>query len=94
MDQDVRVCPDAEIVAAHLTQQEIGMNRDRFAGICQQLGGRLNEIRGELTNDPLRVAAGRRAQIFGKARQRSGVSKEESTHQLKDFLHRNRNWYI
>jgi uncharacterized protein YjbJ (UPF0337 family) len=70
------------------------MNRERFAGICQQLGGRLNEIRGELTSDPRRAAAGRRAQIFVKARQQSGVSKEESMHQLKDFLHRNRNWII
>jgi len=70
------------------------MNGERFAGICRQFAGRINETWGELTGDPLRAAAGRRAQIFGKAQQRSGTAKEESTRQLRDFLHRNRNWHV
>ena len=69
------------------------MNGERFAGICRQFAGTMNETWGELTGDPLRVAAGRRAQIFGKVQQRSGIAREESRRQLRDFLHRNRNWY-
>ncbi len=74
--------------------RENGMNGERFAGICQQFAGRMNETWGELTADPLRAAAGRRAQVFGKARQRNGLAKEESSRQLRDFVHRNRNWYF
>ena len=70
------------------------MNGERFVGICRQFAGRMNESWGELTDDSLRAAAGRRAQIFGKAQQRSAIAKEESTRQLRDFLHRNRNWYV
>ena len=70
------------------------MNGEQFAGICRQFAGRLNEAWGELTGDPLRSAAGRRDQIFGKAQQRSGIAKEESARQLSDFLTRNRDWYF
>lgn len=69
------------------------MNGERFTGICMQFAGRMYETWGELTGDQLRAAAGRRAQIFGKVQQRSGVAKEESERQLKDFLLRNRNWH-
>ncbi len=70
------------------------MNGERFAGICRQFAGRMNETWGELTGDPLRAAAGRRSQMFGKAQQRSGIAKEDSERQLRDFLHRNRNWHF
>ena len=69
------------------------MNGERFVGMCRQLAGRMNETWGELTGDPSRAAAGKRAQIFGKAQQRSGIAKEESERQLRDFLQRNRNWH-
>ena len=68
------------------------MNGEQIVGICRQFAGRMNETWGELTGDPLRAAAGRRAQIFGKSQQRSGIAKEESLRQLRDFLQRNRNW--
>ena len=70
------------------------MNGERFAGICRQFAGKMNETWGDLTGDPLRAAAGRRAQIFGKAQQRSGIAKEDSARQLRDFLNRNRNWHF
>ncbi|OGA06646.1 MAG: hypothetical protein A3H33_14490 [Betaproteobacteria bacterium RIFCSPLOWO2_02_FULL_65_20] len=70
------------------------MNGERFAGICLQIAGRMNEAWGELTGDPLRAAAGRRDQSFGKAQQRSGMAKEESNRQMSDFLTRNRDWYV
>lgn len=68
------------------------MNYERFAGICKQTAGRLNEAWGELTDDPERAADGRRAQAVGAAQQRKGHSREESARQLREFLQRNRNW--
>lgn len=70
------------------------MNGERFAGICRQFAGTINETWGELAGDPLRAAAGRHARIYGKAQQRSAIAKEESTRQMRDFLHRNRNWNV
>lgn len=70
------------------------MNYERFTGICKQAAGRLNEVWGELTGDPLRAADGRRAQIAGVAQQRKGWSREESAHQLREFLQRNRHWHF
>jgi len=70
------------------------MNAERFAGICLQCAGRINETWGELSGDPLRAAAGRRTQMFGKAQQRSGMAKEDAERQLRDFLQRNRNWHV
>lgn len=68
------------------------MNYERFTGICKQAAGRMNEVWGELTGDPLRAADGRRAQIAGAAQKRTGLFKEESARQLHDFLQRHRNW--
>jgi len=67
------------------------MNGERFAGTCREFAGRMNETWGGLTGDPLRVDAGRRAQIVGRTQRRNGIAKEDSARQLKDFLHRNRN---
>ena len=70
------------------------MNGEQLVGVCREFAGRMNETWGDLTGDPLRTAAGRRAQIFGKAQQRNGMAKEESARQLRDFLTRNRDWYF
>ncbi len=68
------------------------MNYDRFAGICLQFTGTAKEGWGELTHNPLVVAAGTRDQLAGKIQERYGVSKEQAARELKDFLTRNRNW--
>ncbi len=70
------------------------MNKERFAGICRQFAGNLNESWGELTGDPLRAAAGRRGQAVGRAQQRSGLTREQSEREMDDFLTRNRDWYF
>lgn len=68
------------------------MNAEQFAGICRQLAGKMNEIVGELSGDPLRAADGRRSQIIGKNQQRKAIAKQQSARQLREFLYRNRNW--
>lgn len=70
------------------------MNGERFAGICLQFAGRMNQALGDLTGDWLRATAGRRDQIIGKAQQASGMAQEAAARQLRDFQHRNRNWYF
>lgn len=70
------------------------MNGQRFAGICLQLAGRLNQAWGELSGDPLRVAAGRRAQIIGKAQQVGAIEQEAAARQLRDFQEHHRNWHF
>lgn len=68
------------------------MNWQRFAGICRQFTESINEALGELTRDPLRAEEGRRGQMVGEIQQRNGIANEESARQMKEFLHRNRNW--
>jgi len=70
------------------------MNGEQFAGICKQFAGRLNEAWGNLTDDALRTAAGRRGQAVGRAQQRSGLATEKSEREINDFLTRNRDWYF
>jgi uncharacterized protein YjbJ (UPF0337 family) len=68
------------------------MNQDRFAGICRQFTGTMKERWGNLTNNPLVVAAGTRDQREGRIQERYGVSQENAARQLEDFFARNRNW--
>ena len=68
------------------------MNQTRFAGIWKQFKGKVKWRWGKLTNNPLLVTAGARDQRAGSIHEQYGVSKETAAGQLKDFLHRNRNW--
>jgi len=70
------------------------MNQDRFAGIWMQFKGKVKGRWGELTNDPLAVTAGAREQLAGRIQEGYGISKDMAARQLKDFQHRNRNWYL
>lgn len=68
------------------------MNRDRIEGIWKQVCGRLRQRWGMLISDQLNAIAGTQSQLAGRIQERCGITKEESQRQLKDFLHRNRNW--
>lgn len=68
------------------------MNRDRFHGIWKQFSGKVKEQWGTLTDDPLAVAAGTHARLAGRVQEQRGISKQEATRQLEDFMSRNRNW--
>jgi uncharacterized protein YjbJ (UPF0337 family) len=70
------------------------MSKEQFAGICLQLAGRMNEAWGEWTGDSRRSADGRRAQAIGKAQQASAIEQEQAAHQLAEFRHDHRNWFI
>ncbi len=70
------------------------MQKQRFAGICLQLAGKLNELWGDWTGDWLRSADGRRDQIIGKAQQAGAIAQEEAARQLAEFRHDHRNWFF
>jgi uncharacterized protein YjbJ (UPF0337 family) len=70
------------------------MSKERFAGICLQLAGKMNEIWGELTGDSRRSADGRRDQVAGKAQQASALEQEQAAQQLAEFRHDHRNWFF
>jgi len=69
------------------------MNRDQVYGLCMQMRGRLRQGWGTVASDPREIAAGTRDQLWGKIRQRRGISQRESELQLEDFMSRNRNWW-
>jgi uncharacterized protein YjbJ (UPF0337 family) len=73
---------------------EIEMNQDRCAGMWKRLTGSVKKRWGELTDNPLIAFAGIRDQLAGRIQERYGVSKEESERQFKDFMERNRHWYL
>lgn len=70
------------------------MNRDRLEGKWKQFSGRWRERWGWLTEDRLSVVAGKRDQLAGRYQEQHGAAREENERQLRDFMHRNRNWDI
>ena len=68
------------------------MNRDRLEGKWKQLSGSVRERWGELTDDRLRVIAGKHDQLAGRVQEQYGINKEEGGRQLREFLRRNRQW--
>lgn len=70
------------------------MNQDRCTGIWKQLKGKAKVRWGRLTHDPLLVAAGTRDQLAGRKQEQCGAAREQAAQQLKEFLARNRYWYL
>jgi len=90
---DVSIERQADFVNRVYQQpQEIDVNRDRLEGKWKQLSGSVREHWGRLTDDRLSIVAGRHNQAAGRVQERSGIYKEECERQLREFLHRNRDW--
>jgi uncharacterized protein YjbJ (UPF0337 family) len=62
--------------------KDITMNWDQIEGNWKQVVGKAKEQWGNLTDDDLNVAAGRRDQLAGKIQERYGITKEETEKQL------------
>jgi uncharacterized protein YjbJ (UPF0337 family) len=65
--------------------KEPAMNWDQVEGKWKQLKGQAKEKWGQLTDDDLDVAAGKRDQLAGKIQEKYGVAKEEAEKQLDDW---------
>lgn len=66
------------------------MNNDIFSGNWKQMKGKIIEQWGELTNDDVDVAEGRREQLVGRIQERYGIAKDEAERQLSEFESRYR----
>ncbi|OSI10474.1 CsbD family protein [Neisseria sp. Dent CA1/247] len=65
------------------------MNWDQIEGKWEQLVGKAKEKWGELTDDDLTVAAGKRDQLAGKLQERYGYTKEQAEKELDDWMNSN-----
>lgn len=61
------------------------MNTDIIKGKWKQLGGRIKQEWGELTDNDLTVAEGDRDYLAGKVQERYGIAKDAALEQVKDF---------
>jgi uncharacterized protein YjbJ (UPF0337 family) len=61
------------------------MNWDQLEGQWKQFKGRAKEKWGQLTDDDLDQAAGKRDRLAGRLQERYGMGKKEAERQLDEF---------
>lgn len=61
------------------------MNKDTIEGQWKQLGGKIKQQWGELTDDDLKVAQGSSQYLAGKIQERYGVTRDEAQRQVDHF---------
>jgi len=62
------------------------MNWDQIQGQLQQVGGKLKEKWGKLTDDDLLLLKGKKEVFLGKLQSRAGLAKDDAEKQLDAFL--------
>jgi uncharacterized protein YjbJ (UPF0337 family) len=62
------------------------MNWSRIEGNWKQFKGKVREQWGELTDDDLDVAAGKRENLAGRIQERYGITKEEAEKKLDEWV--------
>ncbi|MFB2531915.1 CsbD family protein [Paracoccus sp. p4-l81] len=62
------------------------MNWDIVEGKWEQLKGSVKEKWGDLTDDELTQAAGKRDKLAGKLQEKYGWTKDEAEKQIDDFF--------
>ena len=70
---------------AVLQNKRKDMNDDRIKGNWKQFKGKIKEKWGQLTDDELDVAEGRRDQLIGKIQERYGLTKDEAERQFREL---------
>jgi uncharacterized protein YjbJ (UPF0337 family) len=61
------------------------MNWDRIEGNWKQLSGKVQEKWGKLTEDHIKVVAGKHDQLMGKIQEVYGIGKDEANKQINEF---------
>jgi uncharacterized protein YjbJ (UPF0337 family) len=61
------------------------MNWDRIEGDWKQIKGSVKEKWGQLTDDDLDVAAGKRDQLAGAIQKRYGIAKDAAEKQIDEW---------
>jgi uncharacterized protein YjbJ (UPF0337 family) len=65
------------------------MNWDRIGGSWKELKGKVKEKWGQLTDDDLEQAAGRRDQLIGALQRRYGYERDRAERELDELT---RSW--
>jgi uncharacterized protein YjbJ (UPF0337 family) len=61
------------------------MNWDQVTGNWKQFQGKVKAKWGKLTDDDLKVAAGKRDQLLGVLQERYGYAKDQAERELDEF---------
>jgi len=64
------------------------MNWDQIEGNWKQFKGQAQSKWGELTDDEIQQAEGRREELVGKVQERYGIAREEAEKQVDDWAGR------
>jgi hypothetical protein len=72
--------------------RETLMNTERISRATRHFSGVLTEAWGRITGDALRAEAGRRIQFATRNELRDAMFTAQSARDMREFLHRNRNW--
>jgi uncharacterized protein YjbJ (UPF0337 family) len=66
---------------------EVDMNWERIEGQWEQLKGKVRAKWGKLTDDDLRMIAGKKDTLVGKLRERYGQNKEAAERDIDSWIH-------
>lgn len=69
------------------------MNQDLIHSIRLQVAGTLKQQWGRLTGNAPMIASGTDDRFAGRILEQRASSSREADRQLRDFMHRNRNWW-
>jgi uncharacterized protein YjbJ (UPF0337 family) len=64
------------------------MDWNRIEGNWKQLKGRAKQQWGKLTDDDLKVAAGRRDELTGRVQERYGIAMDSARRQVDEWAHK------
>ncbi|MBK4785747.1 MAG: CsbD family protein [Pantoea sp. Pent] len=69
------------------------MNEDRISGNWKQFKGKVKEKWGQLTDDDLDIAEGKRDQLVVRIQERYGYGKDQAEKEVKEWEDSNKfNW--
>jgi uncharacterized protein YjbJ (UPF0337 family) len=72
-------------LSGDLNQEERAMNWDQIEGNWKQFKGKVKEKWGQLTDDDLEQAAGRRDQVIGCLQKRYGWQRDQAERELDNL---------
>jgi uncharacterized protein YjbJ (UPF0337 family) len=64
------------------------MDWNRVEGNWKQMTGKAKAQWGKLTDDDLKVVAGRREELVGKVQERYGLTKDLAQKQVDEWIHK------
>jgi uncharacterized protein YjbJ (UPF0337 family) len=65
--------------------KELLMNWDQIKGDWKKFGGKVKETWGKMTDDDIKVVAGKRDQLLGAIQRQYGIARDEAERQVGEF---------